>query len=67
MLTGINTHARVRTTAIDAYQRDLEAIFAAECLGRYDEHHSANAMKYMSDKIISIEDSRGLKERLKAA
>jgi nicotinamidase-related amidase len=51
VLTGVNTHACIRTTAIDAYQRDLEVIFASECLGTYDEEHGRISMRYMEGKI----------------
>ena len=40
VLAGINTHACVRMTAIDAYQRDWKIILAADCVDSYDrEHH----------------------------
>jgi nicotinamidase-related amidase len=51
ILTGVNTHACIRTTAIDAYQRDLEVIFASECLASYDEEHARISMRYMNGKI----------------
>ena len=35
ILTGVNTHACIRTTAIDAYQRDLGVIFASECMATW--------------------------------
>ena len=51
ILTGVNTHACIRTTAIDAYQRDLEVILASECLASYDEEHGRISMRYMDGKI----------------
>ena len=40
ILAGINTHACVRVTAIDGYQRDWEIVVAGECVDSYDrEHH----------------------------
>ena len=51
ILTGVNTHACIRTTAIDAYQRDLGVIFASECVGTYDEEHGQISMRYMDGKI----------------
>ncbi len=32
VIAGVNTHACVRMTAIDAYQRDYDVIVAAECV-----------------------------------
>ena len=37
VLAGINTHACIRTTAIDAYQRDRPVILASDCVDSYDE------------------------------
>ena len=51
ILTGVNTHACVRTTAIDAYQRDLRVILAVDCISSYDEKHAAISMRYMDGKI----------------
>jgi nicotinamidase-related amidase len=31
-LAGINTHACIRTAAIDAFQRDYDVILAGDCI-----------------------------------
>jgi nicotinamidase-related amidase len=54
VLAGINTHACVRMTAIDAYQRDWKIIVAAECVGSYDQEHHDISMKYMKNKIAAV-------------
>jgi nicotinamidase-related amidase len=51
ILAGINTHACVRTTAIDAYQRDYEVILAQECIGSCDQEHHDVSWRYMNGKI----------------
>lgn len=51
VLAGINTHACIRTTAIDAYQRDIEVILATDCLASYDEEHAAVSLRYMDGRI----------------
>jgi len=51
VLTGVNAHACVRTSAIDAYQRDLRVILATDCLSSYDEEHAAISLRYMARKI----------------
>jgi maleamate amidohydrolase len=33
VICGVNTHACVRMTAIDAYQNDCRVVLAADCLG----------------------------------
>ncbi|KRA65844.1 aldehyde dehydrogenase [Caulobacter sp. Root655] len=50
-LAGVNTHACVRTTAIDAYQRDLRVILATDCLASHDPAHAEISLRYMDGKI----------------
>jgi nicotinamidase-related amidase len=54
VLAGVNTHACVRTTAIDAYQRDLEVIIPREAVGSYDREHEAVSLRYMDGKIAAV-------------
>lgn len=51
VITGVNTHACIRTTAIDAYQRDLKVVLASDCMGSYDQEHGSISMRYMDGKI----------------
>ena len=51
----------VRTTALDAYQRDYDVILALDCVDSYDVEQHENSIKYlqyaatvgMSNKDIS--------------
>ena len=54
VLAGINTHACVRMTAIDAYQRDLDVIIAREAVGSHDREHAAVSLRYMDGKIADV-------------
>jgi nicotinamidase-related amidase len=54
ILAGINTHACIRTTAIDAYQRDWRVVLASDCVDSYDREHHDISLRYMKDKIASI-------------
>jgi nicotinamidase-related amidase len=54
ILAGINTHACIRTTAIDAYQRDWPVILAADCIDSYDREHHEISLKYMKDKLAAL-------------
>lgn len=54
ILAGINTHACVRMTAIDAYQRDWEVILATDCVDSYDQEHHEVSLRYMREGITSI-------------
>lgn len=51
VVAGINTHACVRTTVIDAYQRDYEVLVAAECVASFDEEHHDMTMRYLAGAI----------------
>jgi nicotinamidase-related amidase len=54
ILAGINTHACIRMTAIDAYQRDWPVILASDCIASYDREHHDVTLKYMKDKIAAV-------------
>lgn len=51
VLAGINTHACIRASAIDAYQRDWPVIIASDCVGSWDEEHHAITMTYLQREI----------------
>ncbi|MDJ0759524.1 MAG: cysteine hydrolase [Woeseiaceae bacterium] len=50
-LAGVNTHACVRMTAIDAYQRDMRVMLASDCIDSLDAEHARISMAYMHEKI----------------
>jgi len=58
ILEGINTHACIRTTAIDAYQRDWPVILASDCIDSYDREHHEISLKYMKDKLAAVMSNR---------
>ncbi|HXM12755.1 MAG TPA: cysteine hydrolase [Terriglobales bacterium] len=66
ILAGINTHACVRVTAIDAYQRDWEIVLAADCVDSYDREHHDISMKYMKDKIATVLSNQEIRLALAA-
>ena len=51
VLAGINTHACIRMTAIDAYQRGWPVILASDCIDSYDRTHHDITLRYLKDKI----------------
>ncbi len=53
ILAGINTHACIRTTAIDAYQRAWNVILALDCIDSYDREHHDVSLRYMKDKMAT--------------
>ena len=56
VLAGINTHACVRTAAIDAYQRDLEVRIVRDCVLSPDEEHHRVSLEYLGDEISVVVD-----------
>jgi len=51
ILAGINTHACIRTTAIDAYQRDWPLIIASDCVSSWDAERHASTLHYLYREI----------------
>jgi maleamate amidohydrolase len=51
---GINTHACVRATVIDAYQRDYEIVVAADGIGSYDSAHHEMTARYLDGGIARV-------------
>jgi len=51
VIGGVNTHACIRSTVIDAYQRDFEIIVANECTTSYDDEHHAITKRYLDNKM----------------
>ena len=60
---GINTHACIRTTVIDAYQRDYDVVIAAECVGLYDPAHHEITMRYLGSGIARIASNADILQR----
>ncbi len=63
-IAGVNTHACVRTTAIDAYQRDMRVLLASECIDSLDREHARISIAYMDNKIGIAMTNAQLTERL---
>ena len=51
IVCGINTHACIRMTVIDAYQRDYRVIVAADAIGSTDVEHHAVTVRYLDGKM----------------
>ena len=67
ILAGVNTHACVRTAAIDAYQRDLPVLIVRECVASKDMHHHDVSMNYMDGGIATLTTLPELRHRLSMA
>ncbi len=64
ILAGINTHACIRTTAIDAYQRDLRVVLASDCVDSYDREHHDVSLRYMQSKIADLMSNEEIRQWL---
>lgn len=52
ILAGVNTHACVRQTAVDAYQRDLRVVIPREAVGGPDAAQHRTSLKYLTRASI---------------
>ena len=64
VVAGINTHACVRTTVIDAYQRDYEVVLATDCVASNDEAHHEMTTRYLDGAIARLLPNREIIEML---
>jgi nicotinamidase-related amidase len=53
VICGVNSHACVRSTAIDAYQRDYQVLFAEQAISSYDDEYHRESMRYLARSIGS--------------
>lgn len=54
IVCGINTHACVRTTVMDAFMRDYRVFIPEECVASYDEDLGASSLNYMSRRVARV-------------
>lgn len=63
-LAGVNTHACIRATAIDAYQRDMRVLLASECIDSHDQEHARISMAYMDKKIAAAKTNEQISSEM---
>jgi nicotinamidase-related amidase len=54
ILAGVNSHACIRTAAIDAYQRDFPVTIVRECVASKDLKHHEITMDYLDGGIATV-------------
>jgi maleamate amidohydrolase len=54
ILAGVNSHACIRTAAIDAYQRDFPVTIVRECVASKDLQHHEITMEYLDGGIATL-------------
>ena len=67
ILGGVNTHACVRATAVDAFQLDYNVILATDSIASYDGEFHRESIRYLAQSIGRLMNNGEIKERLRAA
>ena len=51
IIGGVNTHACVRATAVDAFQLDYNVILAIDSIASYDDEYHRESIRYLAQSI----------------
>ena len=54
IIGGINTHACIRTSAVDAFMNDYRVFIPEECVASYNQEYHEMSMKYFSRRIAMV-------------
>lgn len=54
IICGVKTHACIRTSVIDAYQRNLNVIIAKDCIADTNRSHSEMSLEYLSKYMARV-------------
>jgi len=54
IIGGINTHACIRTSAVDAFMRDYRVFIPEECVASYNNEYHHETIKYLSQRIAAV-------------
>jgi maleamate amidohydrolase len=64
ILARVNTHACIRTAAIDAYQRDFQVIIVRECVASKDLEHHEITLDYLDGGAATLVTLDELRKKL---
>lgn len=64
IMAGINTHACIRTAAIDAFQLGYEVIVAKDSVDSYDKVHHDISLKYMQNRIATLMKNKEIESKI---
>ena len=67
VIGGINTHACVRATAVDAFQLDFRVILARDTISSYDDEYHRESMRYLAQAIGTPMTNSEIEDSLRAA
>ncbi|MFL5306003.1 MAG: cysteine hydrolase family protein [Polyangia bacterium] len=54
VIAGVNTHACVRMTAVDAYQHDFDVVLVEDAVASHDDEHHHVTLRYLRDKVARV-------------
>jgi nicotinamidase-related amidase len=54
VFAGVNTHACVRTSVVDAVQYNLTAIVARDCVQSYDPGFHGESLRYFENRLTAV-------------
>lgn len=66
IVCGLNTHACVRTSVIDAYQRDYDVVLATDVTRSYDREHHTVSLRYLGARIARLKTTAEIAKLLHA-
>ncbi len=66
VIAGVNTHACIRASAVDACQRDFAVVIPTDCVASYDEQYHNESLRYLSSRIGRIMSSDELMREIGA-
>ena len=65
ILAGVNTHACIRTAAIDAFQRDYQVVVVRDCVASKDREHHDVTLNYLNRAIARVVSLKELERELR--
>lgn len=66
VIGGVNTHACVRATAVDAFQLDYNVILATDSIASYDDEYHRESIRYLAQSIGRPMTNGEIRESLRA-
>lgn len=57
VIGGVNSHACVRMTVIDAYQLDYPVVVAGDCIASSDSEHHDVTVRYLDGNVARVVDN----------
>lgn len=67
VISGVNTHACVRATAVDAFQMDYKVILALDAIASYDDEYHRESIRYLAQAIGQPLHNAEIRECLRRA